>query len=205
MASPPTATHDQTPPAAANHASSVDHSENWKAPVGDGELLIWPNPDQILRDTRDNQQRLSAASSVRVQNIPLSELRRAARTWIGHKDDDQPILATGHQTELFHPGVWVKHALINAAAARLGGSAIYFAVDTDSPKHLALRWPGGAEPITDDPHLKTAAWTGLVAAPSPAHLDFVEKRFAETAASFGYQPALPAVLHAMRSRSLELP
>jgi hypothetical protein len=205
MPRPPTDTDEPLPAAAHAAPSSAGHYQDWKAPRGDGELLIWPDPKQVLRDTRENQRRLSSADSVRVQNVALPELRRAARAWIGHNDAAQPIVATGHQTELYHPGVWVKHALGNAAAARLTGSAIYFAVDTDSPKHLTLKWPGGAEPITDDPRLKVAAWSGLLAAPSPAHLSFLEQRFTDTAGSFGYQPALPDVLHAMRSRSLELP
>src|SRR5438105_2877858 len=80
-------------------------------------------------------------------------------------------LAPGHQTELSHPGVWVKNALIDAAARKLGGQAYHVAVDTDAPKHLSLRWPGSSMPITDDPALTSAAWSGLVDAPSPAHLD----------------------------------
>ena len=45
----------------------------------------------------------------------------------------------------------MKNALIDAVATKLVGQALHFAVDTDAPKHLALRWPdwriaGGATP-----------------------------------------------------------
>ena len=147
----------------------------WKAPAGDGEVLVWPEPGELLRDTRENGRRL-AASGVRVQGVPLGELRRAMRAWIGVRDDAEAVVGTGHQTELYHPGVWVKDALIDAAAAKLGGRAYHFAVDTDEPKHLQVRWPGGAEPVTDDPAIGKAEWSGLVSPPTPAHLAHVERR-----------------------------
>jgi len=52
------------------------------------------------------------------------------RQWLGH-DDAQHLIATGHQTELHHPGVWAKNALIDAVAGKLGGRAFHFAVDTE--------------------------------------------------------------------------
>jgi hypothetical protein len=148
---------------------------DWKAPREDGQTLIWPEPAQLLTDTTENHTRLSA-SDVRIQNAPLNELRRAARTWIGHADDAQPLIADGHQTELHHPGVWVKRVLSHFAASRLSASAAHFAIDTDAPKHLTLRWLGGAEPITDDPRLNDVHWSGTLDAPSPAHLASLESK-----------------------------
>ena len=148
--------------------SSLSRYADWKAPDEDGQLLIWPDAQTLMRETRENQQRL-AVSATLIQNIPLGELRARQRKWIGHTPDDQALIATGHQTELYHPGVWVKDVLINAIARKLGGQAWHFAVDTDSPKHLHLRWPGGSMPITDDPRLNSAAWTGLLDGPTPAH------------------------------------
>src|SRR5215207_1003198 len=109
---------------------------DWKAPDEDGQLLIWPEPSTLLRETRDNYRRLSAATDTLIQNVPLADLRRRQRQWIGHANDDQLLIATGHQTELYHPGVWAKDALANAVARAVGGEPWHFAVDTDSPKHL---------------------------------------------------------------------
>ena len=139
---------------------SAARYDRWKAPAADGELLIWPAVGELLQQTRDNHQRLSTASSVRVQNIPLRELCARMRAWLGHAEDS-PIIGTGHQTELYHPGVWAKDVLIDAAASRLHGKAIHFAVDTDEPKHLQLRFPNGSVPLLDEID-RNARWTGLL-------------------------------------------
>src|SRR5688572_22460964 len=143
---------------------------DWKAPAEDGQVLLWPEPKEILAHMRENQARLSSAADVRLQGVPLPELRKRQRAWIGHADDAQPLIASGHQTELYHPGVWVKDVLANLAAERLAGQAYHFAVDTDSPKHLNVRWPGYTQPLTDDPNITSAEWSGLLDAPSPAHV-----------------------------------
>src|ERR1700729_2840273 len=101
---------------------------NWKAPAKDRESLIWPAPADLLRDTLENN-RLLNQSVARVQNVALPELRAAQRRLIGHDDMNAPLIASGHQAELYHAGVWVKDALSNAVASKLGGSAIHFTVD----------------------------------------------------------------------------
>src|SRR5687767_13372499 len=170
---------DTIPPARVM-SESVLRYPDWKAPAEDGGMLIWPSPEQVLHDARANHARLSRESGATIQNVPLHEVRKRLRAFVGH-DDARPMLASGHQTELYHPGVWSKDALINAAGRRIDGSAYHVAVDTDAPKHLVLRWPGGSAPVTDDPNLTTAAWCGLLEAPSPAHLQRVAMRFGEAA------------------------
>ena len=81
-------------------AVSSSRYDEWKAPAEDGQILIWPDPAELLRDTQQNHQRLSNASNVRVQGVPLNELRARQREWIGHRNPDQLLIATGHQTEL---------------------------------------------------------------------------------------------------------
>ena len=182
--------------------SFARHYPDWKAPSEDGKLLVWPAPEHLLRETLENHRRLSRAESARLQNVPLPELRRRMRQFVGH-DDDLPLLATGHQTELHHPGVWVKNALINAAADKLAGQAFHISVDTDAPKHLSVRWPGESVPITDDPKLSEDQWSGLLAPPSPAHLDDIAARLAGASAEWDFQPMLGTVLSSLRRLSLE--
>ena len=157
--------------------SSAMTYPDWKAPSEDGKLLIWPAPGEICRETLNNQKAFSTAS-VRIQNVPLAELRRDVRRALGH-EDERPLIADGHQTELYHAGVWVKSVMANQIAARVDGRAAHFAVDTDAPKHLTVRWPGGAEPMTDDPQLTRAHWSGLLKPPSAAHLAKLEREIAE--------------------------
>ena len=177
--------------------SSPTTYPDWKAPREDGSILISPDPRELLTDTLENHKRL-AESDVRVQNVPLSELRTMARRWFGH-NDQQPLVGDGHQTELHHAGVWVKRVLTHQAASRLGASSAHFAIDTDAPKHLDLRWIGNSFSITDDPHLSDAHWTGLLNAPSPAHVDAILNVIPQDA------PVAHGFLFSLRRLALEAP
>jgi hypothetical protein len=137
---------------------------------------------------------LNSTDRILISGIPLNRLRSEQRKWIGHANDDQPLVATGHQTELIHPGVWVKHVLIHTAAKQIGAAAFQFGVDTDSPKHLNLRWPGDTIPITDDPHFTSAAWSGQLKSPTPAHRTQLRLRFSAAAETWNFPPQLPAWL-----------
>jgi hypothetical protein len=176
---------------------------DWKAPAEDGQILIWPKAPDLIGQTLENQRRLSIAEPL-VQGVPLHELRRRQRQWIGH-DDAAPLIASGHQVELYHPGVWAKDVFVNALAGRVGGAAYHLAVDTDSPKHLHLRWPGRNEPITDDPDLSTAAWTALLSAPTPGHVEHLRKVMETSAANWSFEPAIAPFLASLRRLSLESP
>jgi hypothetical protein len=162
---------------------------DWKAPTGDGELFIWPEPQELLAQTRGNAAAL-VNCHVPVTGQPLADWRTEMRRLLGHPDNEQPLLVSGHQTELFHAGVWVKNALISAAAKALGGASIYLAVDTDHPKHLQLRWPGTSIPLTDDPALGTAAWAGLLAPPTRAHRAAIDAALAAAQRNWSFTPLL---------------
>ena len=179
------------------------HYPDWKAPVDDGAVLIWPEPGQLLADTRENQSRLASAERVLIQNTPLPDLRRAMRAFVGHQDDAQPLLGTGHQTELYHAGVWVKDVLIDQAARKINGQAMHFAVDTDHPKHLNIRWPGASYAVTDDPRIATAAWSGQLAPPTPAHVASIDAAARRDFASLHFEPPLIEYLESLRRLSLE--
>ena len=176
---------------------------DWKAPADDGGVVLWPQPDQFLRDTEANRRLLASVGHVLIQGVPLPELRRRLREWLGHRDNEGPLLAMGHQAELYHAGVWAKNALIDAAARRTGGRAFQFVVDTDEPKHLKLKWPGGSAPVTDDE--SPAEWNGLLSAPSPAHIAEVERAFARDAATWDFRPLLPEFLSSLRRLAPETP
>src|SRR3954463_11386506 len=146
----------------------------WKAPSEDGQILLWPGVGEIQNQTIANQKLLGEAHSVRLNGVPLPEIRRWVRKWIDAPADG-PLIGAGHQVELFHPGVWAKNILIDQLAKKLGGAAYHFSVDTDEPKHLDLRWPGASYPITDDPAISNAQWATQLDAPTPAHLESIEK------------------------------
>jgi len=87
--------------------SDTPRYASWKAPAEDWQVLLWPQPRELLQGVRENQESLSKADSSFLQGIPLSRVRPRFREEIGYLDDSAPIIATGHQTELHHSGVWV--------------------------------------------------------------------------------------------------
>jgi hypothetical protein len=182
--------------------TTTERYQDWKAPSEDGGVLVWPGEKQFQQETAENQKRLNGKDGARISGAPLKELRLRMRAWLGHQEIDQAIMATGHQAELYHPGVWVKNVVIDAAARRVGGEAIHFAIDSDEPKHLHLKWPDENWPITDDPNLPLAAWSALVAAPTPGHLKMVEEEARRIPAQWGYEPELLSLLDSMRRLAL---
>ncbi len=52
-----------------------------------------------------------------------------------------PLIVTGHQPELFHPGVWVKNFATAAIARSHGGLGLNLIVDNDLPKSSSIRVP----------------------------------------------------------------
>ena len=57
-------------------------------------VIIWPDAGAILRQARENHRLLSSCGAL-IQKVPLPLLRRRQRHWIGHREDDQPLIASG--------------------------------------------------------------------------------------------------------------
>ena len=169
--------------------SSAAAYPDWKAPAAEGEILLWPQAGQIVADAADNHRRLASESKAAIQNVPLHEARRRMREAAGIQADERALFS-GHQTELYHPGVWAKDALTTAAAqATDGARAWHLAVDTDRPKHLDLRWPEGSTPITDDPGIGSAEWSGLLHAPTTDYERQLQTTFSAAARKWDFRPA----------------
>jgi hypothetical protein len=72
---------------------------------------------------------------------------------------DSPIIMSGHQPLLFHPGVWFKNFALSALSHSVGALAVNLVVDNDISGAAAIRCPRknsgtasiGLVPI-DDPH-----------------------------------------------------
>lgn len=134
----------------------------WRTPPDDGSVLIdpaLPDMEAALRDSREQLDR----SDLSICNEPLCRLRADARVQIGDSASSlyipqvrQPLISpkapwilTGHQPELFHPGVWLKNFAANVIARRTGGVAVNVVVDTDTVKNDSIRAPVWS----DDPRL----------------------------------------------------
>jgi YD repeat-containing protein len=132
-----------------------------RAPATDGGLLAEPPLATAGHEAVANAARLSAWD-YDVQGRRVSWLRAQIRREIvdlargflsRHGLDagsngpeslggaDPPLIVTGHQPELFHPGVWVKNFAASAVAGSCGGLALNLIVDNDIPKSASIRVP----------------------------------------------------------------
>jgi hypothetical protein len=55
----------------------------------------------------------------------------------------KPLIVTGHQPEMVHPGVWVKNFAAGTLAQALGGAALNLVIDADACRSTAIRVPAG--------------------------------------------------------------
>jgi hypothetical protein len=55
-----------------------------------------------------------------------------------------PLIVTGHQPGLAHPGVWIKNFAAAALAERHGGTAIHVVIDADACRTPAILVPSGS-------------------------------------------------------------
>ncbi len=128
-----------------------------RAPSGDGELLEVPPLAEAERPWRENRARFETwdhdfqgRGALRLRAMARRDAFAVARscaidygfTIPDHNfTDSSGIVMTGHQPELFHPGVWVKNFAVAALARRLGGVGLNMIVDNDLPKTSEIRVP----------------------------------------------------------------
>jgi hypothetical protein len=142
--------------------SNAVHATNWQTPRGDGQRLIDPAASSWLDVAAQNRAAL-AVQDYDVQGIALAKLAAQARRqlWQAAYDatlkyrsvdtalvpaEREPLfLIAGHQPEIFHPGVWLKNALLSQAAAEHPHELvpINLVIDSDLVKSTSLRVPGG--------------------------------------------------------------
>lgn len=109
------------------------------APNDHGGVLVEPCPSLCAQWARTNARNLSAAASI-VNGRSIAEWRAELRSRFIHPVAG-PIIALGHQPDLFHAGVWAKNIVAYRVAQSLGGKALNLVVDSDSPKQLSVRVP----------------------------------------------------------------
>src|SRR4051812_20377893 len=56
-------------------------------------------------------------------------------------ETNRPIILTGHQPELFHPGVWFKNFLASTIAQQVGGYAVNLVIDNDIIRSVGIKVP----------------------------------------------------------------
>jgi hypothetical protein len=149
-----------------------------RAPAENGAILAEPPLMEIGALIGSNRKTLSQLR-ISVFGRRLTTLRQQARQTIvalaenylraagepvseyGH----EMLLMAGHQPELVHPGVWIKHFALNRLARKYGATPVHIVVDNDTAKSCVIRFPVLAEANGAGHHLLALPfdqWTGEV-------------------------------------------
>ncbi len=135
-----------------------------RVPRYDDAIFARPDLSQIISDAEENRRMFDACSRDRSGKI-ISGLREWARRAVLQEaarytseltgnavdlpDDfnDRLLLITGHQPELYHPGVWVKNLLIGKVARKTEGLSLNLIVDNDLVSSTAIKVPQGTRSV----------------------------------------------------------
>lgn len=130
----------------------VDRSayQQFRAPREQGQSLVDPDWDQLL-PLVDANRRQAAELPYDFGGMPLVELRVAARFSLlfaatGRMVNDaleRPLIMSGHQPELFHPGVWFKNFVLDRLARETGGRSVNLVIDSDLCRAPSINVPTG--------------------------------------------------------------
>jgi hypothetical protein len=149
----------------------MPRSRRFKAPAGNGDVLADPGFDAVPALVAANRRTLDR-NDVVVGGLPLKRLRALARrealnlarspgTAVPGLSPDAPLLLAGHQPELSHPGVWVKHFALHGLARKLGGTPLNLVVDNDTLKSTSLRLPVFRDHDPKSVHLESVRFDAL--------------------------------------------
>ncbi|MFO0821051.1 MAG: hypothetical protein U1A77_24110 [Pirellulales bacterium] len=136
-----------------------------RAPRENGGALVEPPPSRFAPSLAANRLKLAAVSSVEVGGERLGQLQLAARkhlvtaalqyssTYLDslptasdlsrQLDAGKPVVLTGHQPQLFHPGVWFKNFVLGQLASRTDAIAVNLIIDNDTARTASIRVPTG--------------------------------------------------------------
>lgn len=137
------------------------HLRDLRVPSEDGGWLVVPAFSSLIEVARANAMNL-AGCPMKIGEITRpqlavqarAELIQAAVEWtrqyrnvsVSFEQENgglPAVYVTGHQPELFHPGVWFKNAILHHAAALGQAVAIHLIIDNDTMKSASVRVLGG--------------------------------------------------------------
>lgn len=128
----------------------------YAVPEADGEVLEsppFPEWADLVRRNRDAASQwhfpVGGLSAQEMRAIARRDLLEVGRTFsarlgvpvVEDCDPEEPIIATGHQPEIFHPGVWVKGFLLERLARLIGACPVDVVVDTDAFEAVSVASP----------------------------------------------------------------
>ncbi len=141
------------------NSSGADHGKNGlpsrlRVPRGDSELLVVPPVCAVSDAVANNRElfkrfELLATRRKEARREALEIARRYTASVFPEQETDSllkreadsPLFLTGHQPELFHPGVWVKNVLVDELAKRNSGISLNVIIDSDAVKSHSIKIP----------------------------------------------------------------
>ena len=122
--------------------------KRYRAPQVDGGILIDP-PFGTLASVIDQNKSVTANDSYLIAGEPIADLRRTLRDFIlSETNSSQPENASwvvsGHQPQLFHPGVWFKNHVLEQIRKQHGTIGLHVIVDNDLCTSNSIRVPTGS-------------------------------------------------------------
>ncbi len=116
---------------------------HFAVPTGPNESLVVPPISELVPAAIANRRRLDAPG-ISIGGLPLAELRAGLRRYIlslskCDPDDERPIIASGHQPGLLHPGILFKHAVLEHVAHE--AICVNVIVESDTAEVLSARVP----------------------------------------------------------------
>ncbi|MEQ8847433.1 hypothetical protein [Botrimarina sp.] len=128
-----------------------------RAPSENDRALIAPGWAELLQrlaapPPAPADSQLAGESATRLRADARRELVALAAAYTGRYasaparpfTDETPLVLSGHQPELFHPGVWFKNIALDALAKQAGAVGVHLLIDTDLCQAPGVRTPTGS-------------------------------------------------------------
>jgi hypothetical protein len=151
-----------------------------RAPASDGGVLVDPPPAAVAGQIAANAGRLAGwdydfqgRNARWLRGAVRDEVVERARKFLdrhgltapnfggdGSGRLGRPLIVTGHQPELFHPGVWIKNFAAAGIANKHGGVALNLIVDNDIPKATSIAVPATVDDAIRVARVEFDRWGG---------------------------------------------
>jgi len=143
-----------------------------RAPQHPGQVLVDPPAHQVGDAIATNRMHWQGCEQS-ILGVPLHRLAHAAREHLldaafdytttyrqpayARKDvgADTPLILSGHQPRLFHPGVWFKNFVLHSISTTRQSVGVHLIVDNDLSVGTSIRVPSGT---AEAPQQKTVAF-----------------------------------------------
>jgi hypothetical protein len=103
---------------------------------------------ELAASARGSLLRAAVAYTSRYRDVPTLAKSAAHRA-------GAPFILSGHQPQLFHPGVWYKNFVLGRLARQVGGLGIHVLIDSDLCRSATIRVPTGS---AEQPRLESIAF-----------------------------------------------